>query len=41
MKQAEENPITPDTNPPSTREARAVLKQAEENPITPDTEHIQ
>ena len=37
MKQAEENPITPDTFGLTQGVRRILVKQAEENPITPDT----
>jgi len=37
MKQAEENPITPDTYRSRAEIGRRRKKQAEENPITPDT----
>jgi len=37
-KQAEENPITPDTVCPMCRRRTSARKQAEENPITPDTD---
>jgi len=39
-KQAEENPITPDTGGRGPGPSRETMKQAEENPITPDTNDL-